>query len=361
VLSPNFRGSTGYGKKFLNAGNKEWGKKMQDDVTWGVKYLIDRGISDPKRVGIFGGSYGGYATLAGVAFTPDVYAAAVDLFGPSNLITLLESIPPYWEPIRKVFHERMGDPTTPEGKALLVERSPLTAAGKIKTPLMIAQGANDPRVNHAESEQIVIALRDRGFPVEYLLIPDEGHGFARPVNNMASLMATENFLAKYLGGRAQEGGTPEVVARLKEVTVDSKTVVLAKKVDASTVTSPKPATDLQPGAYKYKAMIEVSGQQIPLSISSTIAEAGGAWNATDVMTTPNGDVTTTSTLEKGTLITRNLTLKSGQIDGPQLCGGQSRWQREHGRTGQASLSRSGRPIIRERGWSKADDFLPAAG
>ena len=312
VLSPNFRGSTGYGKKFLNAGNKEWGKKMQDDVTWGVKYLVDQGISDPKRVGIFGGSYGGYATLAGVAFTPDVYAAAVDLFGPSNLITLLESIPPYWEPIRKVFHERMGDPTTSEGKALLVERSPLTSASKIKTPLMIAQGANDPRVNHAESEQIVIALRDRGFPVEYLLIPDEGHGFARPVNNMASLMATENFLAKYLGGRAQEGGTPEVVARLKEVTVDPKTVVLAKKVDASTVNSPKPATDLQPGSYKYKAMIEVSGQQVPLSISTTIVEAGGAWSATDVMTTPNGDVTTTSTLEKGTLINRKISMKSGQ-------------------------------------------------
>jgi dipeptidyl aminopeptidase/acylaminoacyl peptidase len=312
VLSPNFRASTGYGKKFLNAGNKEWGKKMQDDITWGVKYLVDKGTSDPKRVGIFGGSYGGYATLAGVAFTPDVYAAAVDLFGPSNLITLLDSIPPYWEPIRKMFHVRMGDPTTPDGKALLVERSPLTSAGKIKTPLMIAQGANDPRVNHAESEQIVVALRDRGFPVEYLLIPDEGHGFARPVNNMASIMASEQFLAKYLGGRAQEGGTPEVVARLKEVTVDPKTVVLAKKVDAGTVTSPKPATDLQPGAYKYKAMIEVSGQQIPLSISTTIAEAGGAWSATDVMTTPNGDVTTTSTLEKGTLISRNLTLKGGQ-------------------------------------------------
>src|SRR5438270_408722 len=312
VLSPNFRGSTGYGKKFLNAGNKEWGTKMQDDITWGVKYLIDQGISDPKRVGIFGGSYGGYATLAGVAFTPDVYAVAVDLFGPSNLITLLESIPPYWEAGRKMFHTRMGDPTNPEGLALLKERSPLNAADKIKTPLLIAQGANDPRVNHAESEQIVVALRDRGFPVEYLLIPDEGHGFARPVNNMASLMATEKFFAKYLAGRDQEGGTPEVVARLKEVTVDPKTVVLAKKVDANSVGSPKPATDLQPGAYKYKAMIEVSGQQIPLSISSTIAGAGGAWSATDVMTTPNGDVTTPSTLERGTLITSNLVLKSGQ-------------------------------------------------
>jgi dienelactone hydrolase len=266
---------------------------------------------DPKRIGIFGGSYGGYATLAGVAFTPDLYAAAVDLFGPSNLITLLNSVPPYWESIRQMFYQRMGNPTTPEGKALLVERSPLTSASKIKTPLMIAQGANDPRVNHAESEQIVVALRDRGFPVEYLLIPDEGHGFARPVNNMASIMATEQFFAKYLGGRAQEGGTPEVVARLKEVTVDPKTVVLAKKVDANTVTAPKPATDLQPGAYKYKATIEVSGQQIPLSVSTTIADGGGAWAATDVMTTPNGDVTITSTLEKGTLITRKSSMKSG--------------------------------------------------
>jgi dipeptidyl aminopeptidase/acylaminoacyl peptidase len=228
VLSMNFRGSTGYGKKFIDAGNNEWGRKMQDDVTWGAKYLIAEGLADPKRVGIFGGSYGGYATLAGVAFTPDVYAAAVDLFGPANLITLLNSIPPYWEAGRQMFYRRMGDPTTAEGKALLVERSPLTSAAKIKTPLMIAQGANDPRVNHAESEQIVVALRERGFPVEYLLIPDEGHGFARPVNNMASLMAAESFFAKYLGGRYQEGGTPEVVARLKEITVDPKTVVLAK-------------------------------------------------------------------------------------------------------------------------------------
>src|ERR1700674_3365555 len=170
VLMPNFRASTGYGKKFLDAGNNEWGRKMQDDVTWGVKYLIAEGIADPKRVGILGGSYGGYATLAGVAFTPDVYAGAVDIVGPSNLITLLESIPPYWEPIRKVFSLRMGDASTPEGKALLVERSPLHSADKIKTPLLVVQGANDPRVNKREADPIVIALRDRGFPVEYIEI-----------------------------------------------------------------------------------------------------------------------------------------------------------------------------------------------
>jgi dipeptidyl aminopeptidase/acylaminoacyl peptidase len=313
VLSMNFRGSTGYGKKFLDAGNKEWGRKMQDDVTWGVKYMVDEGIADPKRVGIFGGSYGGYATLAGVTVTPDLYAAAVELFGPSNLITLMESIPPYWEAGRQMFYQRMGNPTTPEGKALLVERSPLTSAAKIKTPLMIAQGANDARVNHAESEQIVIALRDRGFPVEYLLIPDEGHGFARPVNNMASVMATEKFFAKYLGGRYQEGGTQEVVARLKEITVDPKTVVLAKKVDAKSVGVPKLAMDLQPGTYKYQANIEAGGQQIKLTISTTIAEDSGAWTATDVMETPNGTVTGTSTLEKGSLIERKLNLKQGSV------------------------------------------------
>ena len=313
VLSMNFRGSTGYGKKFLDAGNLQWGRKMQDDVTWGVKYLVDEGIADPKRVGIFGGSYGGYATLAGVAFTPDLYAAAVDLFGPSNLITLMDSIPPYWEAGRQMFYQRMGNPTTADGKALLVERSPLTSAGKIKTPLLIAQGANDPRVNHAESEQIVIALRDRGFPVEYILIPDEGHGFARPVNNMASIMATEIFFAKYLGGRDQTDGTPEVIARLKEVTVDPKTVVLAKKVDASSVSAPKTARDLEAGAYKYQAKLEVGGQQIALNVSTTIAEDGGAWNATDVIDTPQGSITEISTLEKGTLISRKLNLKQGPV------------------------------------------------
>jgi dipeptidyl aminopeptidase/acylaminoacyl peptidase len=313
VLSMNFRGSTGYGKKFLDAGNKQWGRLMQDDITWGVKYLVAEGIADPKRMGIFGGSYGGYATLAGVTTTPDLYAAGVELFGPSNLITLMESIPPYWESGRQMFYQRMGDPTTPEGKAMLIERSPLTSAAKIKTPLMIAQGANDPRVNHAESEQIVIALRDRGFPVEYLLIPDEGHGFARPVNNMAAVMATEKFFAQYLGGRYQEGGTPEVVARLKEITVDPKTVVLAKKVEAGSVGVPKLAMDLQPGTYKYQARIEMGAQKISLTISTTLAEDGGAWSATDVMETPNGTVTETSTLEKGSLIARKLNLKQGPV------------------------------------------------
>ncbi len=313
VLSPNFRGSTGYGKKFLDAGNKEWGRKMQDDVTWGVKYLVAQGIADPQRVGILGGSYGGYATLAGVTFTPDVYAAAVDIVGPSNLITLLESIPPYWEPIRKLFYERMGDPNTPEGKAMLLERSPLTHANDIKTPLLVAQGANDPRVNRREAEQIVIALRDRGFPVEYVLAPDEGHGFARPVNNMALFMSAEKFLAKHLGGRYQEGGTPEVTQRLAEITVDPKTVVLAKKVDAKTVGVPKTAVDLIPGTYKYKATISAGTQQIPLTISTLIQEDSGAWKAVDTMEGPMGQIVDTATIEKGTLVLRKRDVKQGPV------------------------------------------------
>jgi dipeptidyl aminopeptidase/acylaminoacyl peptidase len=228
VLQPNFRASTGYGKKFLNAGNKEWGQKMQDDITWGVKHLVAQGIADPKRVGILGGSYGGYATLAALTFTPDVYAAGVSIVGPSNLITLLNSIPPYWESIRKTFTERMGDPATPEGRAQLERQSPLNSADKIKAPLLVVQGANDPRVNKAESDQIVVALRERGFPVEYIVAPDEGHGFARPVNNMAMYAAAEKFLAKHLGGRYQETMTPEVTTRLKEITVDVKTVEMPK-------------------------------------------------------------------------------------------------------------------------------------
>ena len=232
VLSPNFRASTGYGKKFLEAGNNEWGQKMQDDLTWGVKYLVAQDIADPKRVGIMGGSYGGYATLAGVAFTPDVYAAAVAIVAPSNLMTLLNSIPPYWEAGRKQMYARMGNPGTEAGKAQLLRQSPLTSAAKIKTPLMVVQGANDPRVHKAEADQIVVALRDRNYPVQYLCAPDEGHGFARPVNNMAMFAAAEKFLAQYLHGRYQASMTPAVTQRLAEITVDPKTVVMASPATA---------------------------------------------------------------------------------------------------------------------------------
>jgi dipeptidyl aminopeptidase/acylaminoacyl peptidase len=312
VLMPNFRGSTGYGRKFLDAGNLQWGRKMQDDITWGVKYLVAEGIADPKRVGILGGSYGGYATLAGVTVTPDLYSAAVDIVGPSNLITLLDSIPPYWEFIRKIFYVRMGDPNTPEGKAQLLDQSPLTHAEKIKTPLLVAQGANDPRVNRREAEQIVIALRDRGFPVEYILAPDEGHGFARPINNLALFMASEKFLALHLGGRYQEAGTTEEVARLKEITVDPKTVVLAKKVDAGAVSAPKPAIDLQAGTYSYQVKVAMGGQEMSMKVSTAIQEGSGGWTITDTMDTPQGSATDVGTIEKGSL----LLLKRNVVQGP---------------------------------------------
>ena len=310
VLQPNFRGSTGYGKKFIDAGNKQWGDKMQDDVTWGAKYLIAQGIADPKRVGIIGGSYGGYATLAGVAFTPDVYAAGVSIVGPSNLITLLESIPPYWEPIRKLFYARMGDPNTPEGKAQLLRQSPLTAAAKIKTPLLVIQGANDPRVNKRESDQIVIALRDRGFPVEYMVAPDEGHGFARPVNNLAMFASAEKFLAKYLGGRYQESMTPEVSQRLNEINVDVKTVTMPKMMTAASEL-PKPAVDLRPGTYNYKASIAIQGQEIPLTLKTDIKEENGAWTVNETAQTPQGEIVDVSTIEKGSLLLKRRWIKQG--------------------------------------------------
>jgi dipeptidyl aminopeptidase/acylaminoacyl peptidase len=179
---------------------------------------------DARRVGIFGGSYGGYATLAGVAFTPDVYAAAVAYAAPSNLITLLDAIPPYWEAMRKQLYARMADPTTPEGKALLIAESPLTRANDIVTPLMVVQGKNDPRVNIRESNQIVAAVRDNGKPVVYLVAADEGHGFARPINNLAMVTEMEAFLAKYLNARFQAGAPQDVEAKLKELIVDPKTV-----------------------------------------------------------------------------------------------------------------------------------------
>jgi dipeptidyl aminopeptidase/acylaminoacyl peptidase len=231
VLQPNFRASTGYGKRFLNAGNGEWGRRMQDDLTWGVKYLVARGTVNSKRTGIAGGSYGGYATLAGVAFTPDLYAAAVAIVPPSDLTFLLHSIPPYWEPVRKSFYARMADPDSPEGRKLLESESPVNAAAKIRTPLMVVQGANDPRVNKRNSDEIVIAVRDKGVPVEYLVAPDEGHGFARPINNLAMVTEMEKFLAKYLDGRYQESVPSDVRERLKQITVDPKTVSLTTRVD----------------------------------------------------------------------------------------------------------------------------------
>jgi dipeptidyl aminopeptidase/acylaminoacyl peptidase len=201
VLQVNFRGSTGYGKKFLNAGNKEWAGKMHDDLIDGVNWIVKQGVANPKKIAIMGGSYGGYATLVGLTFTPDVFACGVDIVGPSNIITLLKSIPPYWAPLKAMFGKRVGE--LEKDDEFLKSRSPLYFVDKIKVPLLIGQGKNDPRVKQAESDQIVAAMRKAKKPVEYIIYEDEGHGFARPENRLHFNAHVEAFLAKHLGGRAE--------------------------------------------------------------------------------------------------------------------------------------------------------------
>jgi dipeptidyl aminopeptidase/acylaminoacyl peptidase len=201
VLQLNFRGSTGYGKAFVNAGDRQWGGAMQDDVTDAARWLVAQGTADPRRLGIYGGSYGGYAVLSGLTKTPELFACGVDMVGPSNLLTFIASIPPYWEPVKALFHERVGNPEHED--EFLRSRSPLFAVDRIRAPLLIAQGANDPRVKREESLQIVAALRGAGKTVEYLEFADEGHGFARPENRLRFYAAAEAFLATHLGGRRE--------------------------------------------------------------------------------------------------------------------------------------------------------------
>ncbi|HRI15480.1 MAG TPA: S9 family peptidase, partial [Verrucomicrobiota bacterium] len=219
-LQVNFRGSTGYGKKFLNAGNKEWGLKMHDDLIDAVDWAIAQGYADPKKVAIFGGSYGGYSALAGVTFTPDKFACSVDIVGPSNIRTLLSTIPPYWKPLLAQFAVRVGDINDPKDAELIKNASPLFKADKIVRPLLIGQGANDPRVKQAESEQIVDAIIKNGGNVTYVVYPDEGHGFARPENRIDFNARAEAFLAANLGGRTepvQGGKVPGSTAVVKTV------------------------------------------------------------------------------------------------------------------------------------------------
>jgi len=204
VLQVNFRGSTGYGKEYVNAGDRQWAGAMHTDLLDAKEWAVKKGVADAAKVCIMGGSYGGYATLAGVTFSPEAFACGVDIVGPSNLNTLLKTIPPYWTTLLSTFHKRMGD-----SEEVLKAQSPLFKADQIKAPLLIGQGANDPRVNKAESDQIVAAMRKNGKPVEYYVFPDEGHGFARPVNNMAFNAVSEQFLAKYLGGRYEPPSAAE--------------------------------------------------------------------------------------------------------------------------------------------------------
>jgi dipeptidyl aminopeptidase/acylaminoacyl peptidase len=290
VLQPNFRASGGYGKKFENAGDLQWGKLMQDDITWGVQHLIKEGIADKNKVVIMGGSYGGYATLAGLTFTPDIYAGGVDIVGPSNIFTLLDSVPEYWESFRAALYAMVGNPKTPEGQKLIREASPLFSVDNIKKPLLIIQGANDPRVKQAESDQIVVALRDKGKRVDYLLADDEGHGFRKPVNNMAMYAEVEKFLSEVIGGRYQKEMPTDVAKRLGELRVDvSKVKYEPVKKSNVEATLPKIQNEFKEGTSHYDLKIELQGQAIPMDLKRTVKKSGENWVVRDEAVSPMGN------------------------------------------------------------------------
>ena len=321
VLMPNFRGSTGYGKKFLNAGNKQWGTGfMQHDISDGVKYLISENIADPKRVAIYGGSYGGYATLAGLAFTPELYAAGVSYVGPSNIITLLNSIPPYWAPMKKMFDVRVGDMSKPDEKKMLEAQSPLNSATNIRAPLLVVQGANDPRVKKAESDRIVIALRDRGQAVEYLVAPDEGHGFAGRDNRMALYTAMEKFLAQHIGGRYQESVTPEVKKKLDLLTVDVKSVKVPETAPAESAAPPAEfrPSKISAGRQKLTTSFTMMGQKMVMTTVRSVAAAQSRgkkiWRVVDVTSGGMGAGTDTVDIDASTACT----LHRAALQGPGM-------------------------------------------
>ena len=305
VMMPNFRGSAGFGKAFLNEGNGEWGTGvMQHDVTDGVHYLIEEGIADPEQVAIMGGSYGGYATLAGVTFTPRLYAAGVSIVGPSNIITLLNSIPPYWGPTKQMFMRRVGDPDDPEDRERLEAQSPFFHAENIEAPLLIIQGANDPRVKKAESDQIVVALRELDRQVQYLLAPDEGHGFVGRENRLAMFAAIERFLARHLDGRHQRAMAPEVAEKLRSLRVDIDTVEMPEAVGGPTDLA-LDGSGLEPATLTYETTIEMGGQSMAIDTVVTRSEAthgeAAVWRVATVLDTPAGSATDTVLLRKSDL------------------------------------------------------------
>jgi len=313
VLQPNFRASGGYGKKFLNGGDMQWGKLMQDDITWGVKYLIAEGIADKSKIAIMGGSYGGYATLAGLAFTPDLYACGVDIVGPSNIFTLLESVPAYWESGRAFLYGMVGDPNTEDGKKRIKEASPLFSADKIVKPLLIIQGANDPRVKKAEADQIVIALRDKGKKVAYLLADDEGHGFRKPVNNMAMFAETEKFLAGILGGSYQKEMPENVANRLKEITVDISKVTYEPKKEVKTEkTLPASTNTFKAQTVNYDFTLEIQGQKIPMTMTRTVAKKGDNWTVKEVASGMMGELSDEAEFTPAMIIVNRNMIQMGQ-------------------------------------------------
>jgi dipeptidyl aminopeptidase/acylaminoacyl peptidase len=321
VLSMNFRGSTGYGKAFLNAGDRTWGTGiMQHDITDGVKYLVDRGIADPKRVAIMGGSYGGYATLAGVTFTPDLYAAGVDIVGPSNLVSLLNSIPPYWGPFRRQWELRVGDPNDTADEERMKSQSPLFHAERIEAPLLVIQGANDPRVKKSEADQIVAKLHELGRDVEYVVAPDEGHGFRGRENRLAMFARTEAFLAEHLGGRYEEETAPDVAQRLAALTVDPATVEMPKAATGADLARTVPLPPVDPsqvavGDFQYRSDLTLGGQQMTIESDRTVAREERGGEAVLVITssaaTPMGDTSDAYVLAAASLRPRSRTAHQG--------------------------------------------------
>jgi dipeptidyl aminopeptidase/acylaminoacyl peptidase len=298
VLQPNFRASGGYGKRFQSAGNGEWGRLMQDDLTWGVKYLVDQGIADPDRVGIMGASYGGYAALAGLAFTPDLYACGIDIVGSSNLFTFLERLPPYFN--RDDLYAMVGDPSTEDGKQRLREASPLFSADKITKPLLVIQGAKDPLSTQSEADQIVVALRDRGHEVGYLLADDEQHGYHHPFNFLAMYAEIERFLASKLGGRYQPDMPDPVAKRLKELRVDVSQVTYLdpNRIQISPALPPVVSMPME-GTEEWKITLEVQDkeqnivpiqmiQSFPITLKRNFRRNGETWIIENDFTGPAG-------------------------------------------------------------------------
>lgn len=308
VLQPNFRASTGYGKRWLNLGNKQWGTgAMQDDLSDGVKWLVAEGIADPDKVCIMGGSYGGYATLAGLAFTPELYHCGVSIVGPSNLITLIKSVPAYWEPALAQFRNRMGDWEDPTERAMLERQSPLHAADEIEDPLLVIQGANDPRVNKAESDQIVTAMRDLGREVEYMVAPDEGHGFAGEMNRLAMNAKIEEFLADHLGGRYQREMSPELRTHLAGLMVDVATVTVAEpeELDAGVEATVDPER-VTAGTREYALEMSARGQTMNLSseriVERAMHDGRDAFVVVENTKMPNGTAADTTWIDAVTLL-----------------------------------------------------------
>jgi len=314
VLQPNFRGSSGYGQSFLHAGDKKFGTgAMQHDITDGVKYLIEEGISDPDCVGIFGGSYGGYATLAGVTFTPDLYAAGVPYVAPSNLITLIKSFPAYWQPyLEGTWYERVGNPNNKEDRKRLKRQSPLFHAEQIKAPLLVVHGANDPRVKQQESDQIVATLNQQGHSVEYIVAPDEGHGFSNEDNRLAFSAAMEAFLAEHLGGRYQKNADDRIRQRLREITVNPDSVTMpdttasAESSETASGFSKIDGSMLKPATLSYDATVKMKGNSIDLSATQTFTATStngtDTWTFVNKIKTPRGAQTDSLVAERSSLL-----------------------------------------------------------